>query len=103
MKRMRKLGLVAAILALAACGGGASGSIGRACMAGGRQAASPALCSCVQRVAGQSLSSADQRRAAGFFTNPQAAQDARASNRPGDDAFWSRYDAFADRAEALCR
>jgi hypothetical protein len=94
-------GLVA-LWALGGCGGGASGTVGRACLAGGRDAASARLCSCVQGVADQTLSRADQGRAAGFFASPEAAEGARRSDSAGDDAFWDRYRAFADRAEATC-
>jgi len=101
---MRLFGLVMVLLALAACGTGGrvSGDVARACMAGGRQAANPALCSCVQSVANQSLSAAEQRRAASFFEDPQRAQDTRQSSNSGDSAFWHRYRAFADRASAQC-
>jgi len=96
---------VVAALALAGCGGstrGVSGDIGLACMAGGREAANRTLCSCVQGVASQTLSAADQRQAAGFFSNPQQAQDVKASDTPANEAFWDRYDAFADRARSQC-
>nr|WP_246849297.1 arginine transporter [Rubellimicrobium arenae] len=93
---------MAALWVLGGCGGGVSGDIGRACMAGGRNAANAQLCSCIQGVANQSLSGSDQRRAAGFFEDPQSAQEVRQSNRPGDEAFWRRYKAFADRAAAIC-
>ncbi len=96
------IGAVTLLLLLSACGGRVSGAIGRACMAGGRQAATPALCSCIQGVANQSLTDADQRRAARFFDDPEAAQETRQSARAGDEAFWQRYRAFADRAEAMC-
>lgn len=105
---MRTISLaLAAALTLAACGGGGgargvSGEIGRACISGGREAANPALCSCVQTAADQSLNGADQRRAAGFFGDPQEAEDARSSDSERDDAFWSRYRAFVDRARAQC-
>ena len=102
---LRRIGLclaLGALWALGGCGGGVSGEIGRACMAGGRSAANPDLCSCVQGVANQSLGASDQRRAASFFADPQSAQQIRQSDRPGDEAFWDRYRAFADRAEAIC-
>lgn len=91
-----------ACLALAACGGGASGDIGRACIRADRDAATPSLCSCIQRVANQSLSTADQRRAATFFGDPDKAEQVRRSDAERDDAFWDRYRAFADRASAVC-
>ena len=101
----RRLGLSAALGALwvlGGCGGGVSGDISRACMASGRDAASPQLCSCVQGVANQTLSGTDQRRAARFFDDPDRAQDTRTSDRAGDEAFWERYRAFADTAEVIC-
>ncbi|MFC5567015.1 arginine transporter [Rubellimicrobium aerolatum] len=101
----RRFGLgvaLGALVVLGSCGGRVSGDIGRACMAGGRDAASARLCSCVQGVANQSLSGSDQKRAAQFFTEPDAAQQVRTSDRPGDEAFWERYRAFADRAAAIC-
>lgn len=102
IKIVQHVGILAALLALAACGGGVSGEIGQACMSGGRSAANAALCSCVQQAANQSLSGADQRRAATFFEEPQLAQDTRQSDRPQDEAFWLRYRAFSERATAMC-
>ncbi|WP_373354359.1 arginine transporter [Pseudoroseicyclus sp. CXY001] len=71
-------------------------------MAGGRSAANPALCSCVQRVADQSLSNSDQRRAATFFEDPHLAQEARTADTPAMEDFWRRYRAFATAAERAC-
>jgi hypothetical protein len=99
---MRIILALLALGVLAACSGGVTGDVGRACLEAGRQAANPALCSCVQRAASQTLSPADQRRAAGFFSDPQRAQDTRQSQRSGDREFWQRYRAFVDRAEAIC-
>lgn len=100
---MRKVLVLLAGLALAGCGGGgASGTIGAACIRADRSAATPALCTCVQRVANQSLSAADQRRAAEFFANPDRAEQVRRSSAQRDDEFWDRYRAFADRAAATC-
>jgi hypothetical protein len=94
--------LLLAGLTLSACGGGVSGDIGRACIRSDRDAANPSLCSCIQRVANQSLSAADQSRAADFFGNPDRAEEVKKSDTARDDAFWERYRAFADRAEATC-
>ena len=101
---MRRTWILAGFVALAGCGGaaGVNGAMAKACIAGGRDAANRSLCSCVQQVANQSLNASDQRRAAGFFDDPDAAQDARQSDRVGDEAFWTRYRAFADRAESMC-
>ncbi len=98
---MRRIFALTAAGLLVSCGG-VSGEIGQACMAAGREAASPALCSCVQQVANQSLSASDQARAASFFDDPEKAQTIRQSDATRDDAFWTRYRAFADRAEAMC-
>lgn len=96
------LGLAVALV-LAACGTGGGGTVGGACLAADRSAASPALCGCIQRVADATLSGADQRRAATFFEDPQLAQDTRQSDNPGLEAFWLRYRAFSDAAERSCR
>jgi hypothetical protein len=99
---MHRMLVLLVALTLAGCGGGASGPIGGACIRSDRAAANPALCSCIQRVAGQSLSGADQRRAAEFFGNPDKAERVRRSDADRDDAFWDRYRAFANRAAAVC-
>jgi len=49
------------------------------------------------------LSGADQRRAARFFADPHRAQEVRQSSRADDAAFWLRYIAFGEQAEALCK
>ncbi len=102
---MRYLLIAGALASLAACGGGgrgATGDISRACLEADRRAASPALCSCVQQVANQSLSGGDQSRAAAFFADPQLAQDTRQSDRGSDERFWTRYRAFTDLASEIC-
>ncbi|MGL4320128.1 MAG: hypothetical protein ACRCS3_04630 [Paracoccaceae bacterium] len=77
-------------------------AIERACNKSDRDAANRAVCSCIQQVADMSLSNSDQRRAAGFFNNPDKAQDVRLSDTSRDDAFWARYMAFGEQAEAYC-
>lgn len=100
--RRMLMGALAALLVLGGCAGRVPGVIGQACLNSDRPAATPALCSCVQQVANQTLTSAEQRRAAQFFRNPERAQEVRQSDRPGDERFWLRYRAFADRAAAIC-
>lgn len=87
---------------MGACGPRVSGDIANGCMAGGRSSANSALCSCIQQVANQALSPADQRRAAEFFDNPDVAQQTRTRDDAGTEAFWARYRAFADTARAAC-
>jgi hypothetical protein len=77
-------------------------AIERACNQSDRDAANQSVCACIQQVADDSLSSADQRRAAGFFNNPDKAQDVRLSDTTRDDEFWERYMAFGQQAEAYC-
>lgn len=102
---MRRIVAIIVMAVLAGCSGsarGVNGDVAKACVASGRDAANRSLCSCVQQVANQSLSGADQRRAAGFFADPDVAQETRISDRASDTAFWARYRAFADRAAATC-
>jgi hypothetical protein len=107
-----RAGWVAAVALgfLVGCGGGGGGSrsadstgpIARACNASDREAANRQSCACIQRVASASLSSADQRRGARFFGNPDRAQSVRLSDTRADDAFWERWTAFGERAAATC-
>ncbi|SMY08791.1 arginine transporter [Flavimaricola marinus] len=100
---MHKAITVLSLALLAACGGASvSGPIGNACMDSGRSAAGPILCACVQGVADQTLSSADQRRAATFFEDPDKAQETRTSDNASSEAFWDRYRAFSDSARQIC-
>lgn len=102
---MRIILMIGALATTAACGGGGrvSGDVGQACMDAGRRDASPALCSCVQQVANQSLSGRDQARAAAFFSDPQLAQDTRQSGSSSDRAFWDRYKGFSELATEICQ
>lgn len=79
-----------------------AGPIENACLGSGRPAATRALCSCIDTVARQTLSSSEQRQAARFFNDPQRAQDVRMSKTDRDNAFWARYRAFAASAELYC-
>lgn len=79
-----------------------AGPIDSACVRSDRGARNLSLCNCVQQVADQTLSRADQRRAADFFKDPHRAQEVRMSKTNADNAFWSRYKNFAATAEAYC-
>ncbi|HEY0213317.1 MAG TPA: hypothetical protein VGC40_06990 [Paenirhodobacter sp.] len=77
-----------------------AGPVGNACM--NARNATNAVCGCIDQVADQSLSRSDQRRAAGFFKDPDKAQQVRMSERQSDNDFWLRYKNFATTAEAYC-
>ena len=92
-----------ALFVITSVGAGAAGPISSACNASSRSAATPSLCGCIQQVADQTLRSADQRRVATFFRDPDKAQVMRMSQKQSDDAFWERYVAFGQRAESSCQ
>ncbi len=100
---MRLILVIGALATMASCGPRVSGAVGTACIDAGRSAASPALCSCVQQVADQTLSRREQSRAAEFFADPQMAQDTRQSDNSSNEAFWLRYKAFSEQATRSCR
>ena len=93
---------LAAMLYLVAAPAVIAGPVERACLRSDRQAATRALCGCSQAAADRVLSGADQRRAAGFFTDPDKAHKVWLSKSERDDAFWDRYKAFGATAEASC-
>lgn len=80
----------------------ASGVIDRACRKSDRSAATPQLCSCIQKVANKSLSLVERRKAAKFFSDPHMAQEIRQSDRSSDETLWKKYKAFGERARATC-
>ena len=90
--------LFAAILPVMA----AAGPVESACNRSDRQAANRSLCNCIGQVADMTLRGSDQKRIAGFFKDPDKAQDVKMSKRDSDDAFWDRYNAFSAQAEAYC-
>ena len=111
--------IVGMVIVLAGCGGSnrfeksgrgpspvyvpnASGPLKNACLASDRKARSSQLCGCIQAVADQSLSNGDQRRAAKFYNDPQAAQDTRQSSSAGDERFWKAYSDYGNRAARIC-
>jgi hypothetical protein len=77
--------------------------IERACNKSPRQAATRALCSCIQQAADIKLSRGDQKQAAKFFDEPQLAQDTRQSDKPSKERFWLRYKEFGQYAVQYCR
>ena len=79
-----------------------AGPVDSACMRSDRSASSRQLCGCIQQVADMTLGTADQRRAAAFFKDPDKAQEVRMSPSQADNDFWARYKAFAETAEAYC-
>lgn len=81
----------------------ASGAIGRACMASERGAADAVLCGCIQAVADQVLSPAEQQRGAQLFLAPHKAQEIRASERQSDTHFWEKWQIMAEGAAASCQ
>lgn len=100
---MKKLILaaLAATLVLPALPAAAAGRVEKACLRADR-AGSAALCNCIQQVADMTLSSSDQKVAAGFFEDPEEAQEIRASKKGSDNEFWARYKNFGAAAEAYC-
>ncbi len=92
-----------ATLAVCAMSSGAfAGPIETACLRTDRAAGNRALCNCIQSAADQTLRSSDQRKAAKFFQDPDKAQEVRMSKSDGDNAFWARYKAFGEIAQAAC-
>jgi hypothetical protein len=101
--QLMKISLWAGVVALVFVADGAiAGPILTACNQSSRQAATPAMCRCIERVADHTLRGSDQRRVATFFRDPDKAQSVRMSQTRADDAFWERYKAFVEQAEASC-
>lgn len=98
---MTKSILMASALALFA-GAAMAGPIERACLKSDRKAVNRSICNCIQQAADMMLSGSDQRRAVGFFKDPDKAHKVWMSKTSSDDAFWERYKAFGAQAEALC-
>lgn len=79
-----------------------AGVIDTACRQSDRAAASPQLCSCIQKVANKSLNLAERRKVADWFADPHQAQVVRQSDEPSDEILWERYKAFGERARRTC-
>lgn len=101
MKKSLVLAL-AATTVLAAAAPSFAGAIESACLRSDRKAANRALCGCIQQVADMTLRGSDQRRVVSFFKDPEKAQKVKMSKSTSDDAFWERYKAFGEQAEAYC-
>ena len=114
---MRAIAALAILMVLVGCGSGASrvhsarsqyvaasasGPIASACMRSDRKARSGALCGCIQQVAHMTLSDADQKRGATFWSEPQRAQEVRQSDNVFNEAFWKRWKNFGQTSEAMC-
>lgn len=80
----------------------ATGPIQSACTASDRKARSRDLCGCIQAVADDTLSTAQQRLAVSFYKDPQKAQDIRQSDSSAHKEFWEAYRAYGERAERMC-
>ena len=98
---MNRTVIAALIVVFSATSVGAQ-TIERACLQADRSAANRALCGCIQEAANMSLSGGDQKIAAGFFKDPQKAQDMRQSDRRSHEIFWKRYKQFGDMARTFC-
>lgn len=81
----------------------AKGPIYSACLNAGRKAATQSRCGCVQWVADQELTAAQQRRGAGYFRNQQGLQDTRQSDNPASEAFWKAWKAYGQSASRQCK
>ena len=77
--------------------------IERACLSSDRPAATRALCACVGDAADLTLSRADMRLGARFFRDPEEAQRVQLSDSPRNEEIWTRWRAFGELAEAMCR
>lgn len=73
-----------------------------ACKASNLEAASNALCLCIQKAADSELTLEDQRLAAKFFKKPDLAQKVRQSDDPRKEQFWERYTTFMEHATEVC-
>lgn len=97
------VGLVTALSILMALPPAANaGAIERACRQSDRSAASPALCSCIQKVANVKLTSSERKTVSKWFVDPHQAQVVRQSSNSRDERLWERYKLFGDTAAKTC-
>jgi hypothetical protein len=104
MRSKFRMAAVAALSALFALSGAplSANPIERACNQSNRAEATRSLCNCIGGAAEMTLSQSDMREGARFFSDPARAQEVQLSDTRRDDAFWSRWQGFAETAEALC-
>jgi hypothetical protein len=79
------------------------GVIDRACRKSDRTAATPQLCSCIQKVANSNLSMIERRKVAKWFKNPRKAEQVRMSDRTSDEELWQKYKSFGKLARKTCK
>lgn len=105
MRIFLTMGLCAAALTVLVPAPAAAGlgEIERACRQSNRAAATPQMCSCIQKVANATLNRTERRKVARWFADPHMAQVVRQSDRRSDEQLWLRYKAFGERAAQVCQ
>ncbi|MFT4960949.1 MAG: hypothetical protein ACI92Z_002035 [Paracoccaceae bacterium] len=78
------------------------GSIDHACRQADRPAATPKLCSCIQKVANKSLTRNERYKVSKWFSDPHKAQQTRQSDRRSDETLWLKYKEFGALARKTC-
>jgi hypothetical protein len=102
MRHLAAITIYAVVLSLAAPAQAGLGALDRACRKSNRPSATPEMCRCIQRVANDSLTRSERRKAAKFFKDPQRAQNMRQSDRSSDKIMWKKYKVFGQRAREIC-
>ena len=80
----------------------AGSKIEKACLKSDRKAVTRELCSCIQFVADQSLTRAQQSKGAKWFKDPHKAQQTRQSSRGSDEKMWQAWKKFSARTQEIC-
>ncbi|KIC12321.1 hypothetical protein RA19_03565 [Leisingera sp. ANG-M1] len=102
MKLLLTAALCAGTLGLMAPVQAEAGAIERACRQSDRNAATPSLCNCIQKVANRSLTRSERKTVSKWFADPHQAQVVRQSDNRSDERLWERYKLFGDRAARTC-
>ena len=102
MKLLLTAALCAATLSVIAPAGAGAGAIERACRQSDRNAASPGLCNCIQKVANRSLTATERKTVSKWFSDPHQAQVVRQSSNRSDERLWERYKLFGEHAARSC-